>query len=213
MENMITAEEYFRLKAQSYLRMAKPHCYIMPGITPHNDFLFISCYYHQLVAAYSYFGVDKNLLFANYTSEYSFSKEKKLAVNEKRIKSVEEFEIITGIRETVSHKSDDIVQECIDSIKSENPIIIAADCFYLPYRETTFNISHMQHYLLVYGFDSVSKTFTVMDHMHQNSYIYSSKELKYNELRNAFNTCSELFAKDNNRGTSKNGIRIVKKVV
>ena len=34
----------------------------LENVEPFNGYLFRSCYYHQLIAAYAHFGIDKNFI-------------------------------------------------------------------------------------------------------------------------------------------------------
>lgn len=50
--------------------------------------------------------------------------------------------------------------------------MLPVDCFYLDYREDTYLQKHIIHFILIYGYDNIAKTFIINEHMYQNSYKY-----------------------------------------
>ena len=173
---------------------------VLKGIKPFNRFLFISCYYHQLIAAYSYFGLEPEVQLSNYYPVYLFNaKESGIKVSMRSVNGKPVMEKMTGVRETVKHESKDIVDEAIDSVQEGSPVIIAVDAFYLPYRETAYQKAHLPHYLLIYGYDDEKSEFIVSDHMHLNSYQYTERFLGYGDLRKAYEGYIQNFYNTNKR--------------
>ncbi|MDR1093292.1 MAG: BtrH N-terminal domain-containing protein [Clostridiales bacterium] len=177
-----------------------PRAKVLDGIKPFNKFLFISCYYHQLVAAYSYYGIEPETQLANYYIRYEFDeKNGNLGFSAVGVSSRRAMERATGIRETVLRDAKDIVAETAACIRKGSPIIIAVDTYCLPYRETAYQKNHMPHYLLAYGYDDEKQEFTVSDHMHLNSVLYAEQKLGYDDFRKAFKGYMNFFSAKNDR--------------
>lgn len=49
----------------------------LKGVKPFNEFLFVSCYYHQLMAAYSCLGVSADKIISDHFSSIGTTRRKK----------------------------------------------------------------------------------------------------------------------------------------
>lgn len=166
---------------------------ILQGVKPFNDFLYRSCYYHQLIAAYSYFNISPHSIMLNYHNVMKFDGEA-LKFDYEQIKNKKEFELYTGVQECkVSYKKiKDLEKYIIAHIDKNEPIMILVDCFELPYRDDAYKKIHNYHYVLIYGYDLTKSEFVCSEHFCLNSFIYKEYTIKMEELINA--TRSQMIA-------------------
>lgn len=132
----------------------------LKGVLPFNRFFFRSCYFHQLLACYKYFGVSPEIVIGNYLNLY-IQKEGELRTKEIQVFDKENFEALTGIRQIKFLPQEPIQKELIARLRKGAPSIIAVDCFYIPFRADTFGKIHTDHYITVYGYDSVKRVFII----------------------------------------------------
>ena len=176
-----------------------PNRKVLKGIKPFNKFSFKTCYYHQLISVYSYFGIDESVLISNYLPVYGTTDKKILpAGKELNIFSIKEMEEKTGIREIVEGNTDDIISEAIACIDNNSPIIVAVDTFYLDYRRDACKEQHLCHYILLYGYDKTEKEFTATEHYYINSFNYKECKIPFAVIENAFTECKKIM-QDNSR--------------
>ena len=177
---------------------------VLKGIKPFNEYGFRSCYYHQLIAAYARYGIDERIWLMNYLPLYKFDAEKTmLSIEEIEMFSESEMEEYTGIRLIKKRTSQNLIAELIQSINRGVPVIVTGDCFYLDYREDTFKKHHIIHFILVYGYDKISKKFIVSEHSFGNSWFYVEREADFRIIKRFF----ENYIK---RLSQKSGIALVK---
>ncbi|MDR1093295.1 MAG: hypothetical protein LBL66_04015 [Clostridiales bacterium] len=166
----------------------------LKGIKPFNGFLFRSCYYHQLIAAYARYGVDERLLIMNYVPLYdkkNFRNYDGLTIFTER-----ELEELSGIRLVKKKAVEDITGELVRAVDGGSPAVVAVDCFYLPHREDTFHKRRLPHFLLVYGYDRPNERLIINEHSYLNSIYYAEREISFDEIRTAYESYTEKLAKE-----------------
>ena len=157
------------------------------GITPYNDSWFRTCYYHQLIAALSYFGVpaeqvilnsEFNVLSANGWNDFAYE--------EKNIISDDDFAEWTGVK-LHRHNAEYVIDATIKGIDANRPVIVGQDNFCLPQRKAMYRKQHCAHFILVYGYNRKERTFTVCEHEYINSYDFCEKTMPFEVLEEAYN--------------------------
>ena len=172
----------------------------LENVEPFNGYLFRSCYYHQLIAAYAHFGIDKNFIMMNYLPLYSYDpKTEGYAVKDLELFSPSEMEEYTGIRVTAKRDSANVVRDTLYHLRRDRPVIVAVDAPLLPYRKDVYQKLPTIHYLLLYGFDLGAKEFIAMEHMYLNSQIYRESRIGFELLETAFRGAVRSFGKENQR--------------
>lgn len=157
----------------------------LKGVLPFNRFFFRSCYFHQLLACYKYFGVSPEIVIGNYLNLY-IQKEGELRTKEIQVFDKENFEALTGIRQIKFLPQEPIQKELIARLRKGAPSIIVVDCFYIPFRADTFGKIHTDHYITVYGYDSVKRVFIILEHESEKDFRYVRHEFSFENLEKAF---------------------------
>lgn len=141
---------------------------IISGIKPFNDLFFKSCYYHQLLAGISAFGINKDEVLLSFfiltrenfeLEEIDFSKYKK-------VNMTKSYRIMAC---NINQK------QLIKAIDKGNPVILGIDCFYLESKKETYLKTHEPHFLLVYGYDLANDLANIIEHDYRNDYNYTEK--------------------------------------
>lgn len=145
------------------------------GVRPFNDFFFKSCYYQQLMVGIACFGVDRESILLNAFTliQSGFNLNKESFLNEEKLEKT--------IRYKRKHCNLDRAKliHCIDK---GYPVIMGVDCYYLESRPDTYQIQHVPHFILAYGYDLDKKEANVIDHRYQNSYDYQEKTISLGNL-------------------------------
>ena len=149
--------------------------YKINGIISFNDFFFKSCYYHQLIAGITSFEIDIEGLFLNaFTKIYiDFNTNKEGVLKEKKL------EKILGYKRKRCKIN---CRKLIKNIDKDSPVIVSVDCYYLESRPETYQVKHMPHYILAYGYDLETREAYVVDHSYLNSYEYKEKIISLDNL-------------------------------
>ena len=168
-----------------------PNIKKLKNIKPFNKFLLMSCYYHQLVSAYSQYGVDERFLIMNYVPLYDrIDWKNHIGI---KLLSDKEMEDATGIRVIKKRNVCDIENELINAVNSGVPVLVSIDCYYLPFREDTYKKMSFWHVLLVYGYNKAKREFIINEHSYQNSIFYTERTIAFDDLKAAYEGYKKTF--------------------
>lgn len=159
----------------------------LKGVKPFNEFLFVSCYYHQLMAAYSCLGVSADKIISDHFFVYRYdAKKKRLSVEHERLLSARDFADVYGVRLVKKRKIGDLAAEIVRSIDGGCPAVVPVDCFGLSYRRDVYGKKHRPHFICVYGYDKNKGVFHVVDHLYNNDLAYKKRTVDAAELCAAY---------------------------
>lgn len=176
---------------------------ILKGVKPFNKYFFRSCFYHQLMVAYSEFGVSEEYHLLNYMPFYVLNDKNEVDFKKEPVFSSFELEHLTGVREIRKSCCKDISAEIIRSVDSGSPIIVAVDTFYLNFQPDLYNKKHKPHFIAVYGYDKTNKIFSIIDHEYSGSW-------KYIEQQTDFSVIAEAYAGHERNFSHEFGGRLIK---
>lgn len=145
------------------------------GVKPFNEFFFKSCYYHQLLAGLSCFGIGRDAILFN---AFILIKPD-FEVQNEIIFQGERLEKMLGYRKIHCNMNKAKLIRCIDK---GQPIIMGVDCYYLESRLETYGKENSPHFILVYGYDLIKNEANVVDHQYINSYKYQEKVINLDNL-------------------------------
>jgi len=69
-------------------------------------------------------------------------------------------------------------------IKRDRPVIAIVDCFYLPYRNDTFEKRHLYHPILITGYDDIN--YHIIDQINDESLTFDHRIVDFSILRKAY---------------------------
>lgn len=170
---------------------------VLEGTKPFNEMSLKSCYYNQMVAAYSYFGVDPKIIASNYLPLYEFNDETKvLSIKHMDLFSEQDLIFLTGVKREYVDEVEDFTQFIIQNINANKPVIIPVDCYYLKYREDMYKKRHCTHFVLVYGYDTNKKKFYINEHYYANSYEYMERVVSFSVLNRSYCNFNKILKKE-----------------
>jgi len=155
---------------------------VLKNFEPFDKFWFRSCFYQSFLSIAQYFGGDLNKYFANQIYRYEMEDKGHLTVVKENIVR---YNYVEGIKEHRRKHVENPIKAIEDKIKKGSPVIIATDCFYIPYRNDVYRTQHGIHYVCIYGFDNTTKRLYVVDHAYWGSYKYEKKEILYSDILRA----------------------------
>ena len=159
---------------------------VLKGVKPFNELFFRSCYFHQLMTAYSKYGAAAEIIYSNYLPVYRFNEEtEQISCKTILLFTEKDTEEYSGLHLVKKKRCFDAVKEIIRAIDRGNPVIVAVDCFELAYREEYYHKGHTGHYLLIYGYDIQKGVFIANEHFYTNSVRYGEVEIKLEVLKKA----------------------------
>ena len=136
---------------------------------PFNDFVFKSCYYHQLLAGLSVLDIEKDGILIQ---RFLFTQEN-FSTAEKVIFTDKEAERAMGFALKKSRLNERRLKR---AIQKGYPLIVGVDSFYFKSRDESYSKHHDLHFILVYGFDDEKDEAYAVDHDYRNG-MYSLKTL------------------------------------
>ena len=160
---------------------------VLKGLKAFNEFNLKSCYYNQLVSGYSLFGADPQIIAADYLPLYEFDQDNHLlSIRNMEVLREEDRIALTGVAQK-QHRNINEVREFIAvHIDRRMPIILPVDCFYLHYREDTYQKVHRIHFVLIYGYDTDEKIYFINDHLYLNSKEYKKHKVSISDILTAY---------------------------
>lgn len=158
---------------------------VLKGITTFNDCWFRTCYYHQLMAGLSYFGVPAEYSIFDFTTEFRTGNAKgEYSHRAKNVLDENEFEELTGVC-TQKSNAQDVVRFLTQCIERNRPVIVGQDNYYIPYR-SEFQNEHGAHFVLVFGYDLGEKTFSLIEHSFASGLDFCPRQVPFDYVAQAY---------------------------
>ncbi|MCP4179823.1 MAG: aminotransferase class III-fold pyridoxal phosphate-dependent enzyme [bacterium] len=172
---------------------------IIEGFKPFNDVFFKSCFYNSLFPIIQKFGKDIEHILVNDISSYSLQSDKKIlrvGIKFDSVRSNKELLNDIGVICIEKMRSENIIKEIIESINRNNPVLLWIDCFYESIRNDTFNKIHLDHTILVYGYNIQEETFNIIEHDNCQNLTYDNITIGFKDLMNSYEGFINTFMTD-----------------
>ncbi len=159
---------------------------IVCTIKPFNDFPLSGCFKHQILSALNGFKISPLLYITNIFYTYKLSHQ---YLKAKTLQFSSYSKIFSQMNLKMLHKrkiKNTLLHEIKKQLLKNRVIIIPCDCYALSYRMDMYRQLHSLHYILIYGFDEVTKSFYCIDHSFLNSFEYKRKKIKFLDIENGF---------------------------
>jgi len=155
--------------------------YTISGVEPFTDIIYKGCFYNSLFPAIRCLKGQTNPFFSNDIFIYRLE-EGIFTVEHKTVREETSLLNEQGIQEIKLPECKNLVQMLEESIRGNAPVIVNIDCFYHPMRTDTYKKNHWPHFILVYGYDSRTQQFTILDHDDANSTNFCERKISYESL-------------------------------
>lgn len=159
----------------------------LTGIMPFNEVFYRDCFYSSLFSVLKYFNCDILGFFLNDLIMYKASPGKWLRADIEYIpiQSVKELLEDLNVDCVDCMECKNIIDAIQESLNDSMPIIVKVDCFYEPIRKDLYWIEHLDHNLLVYGYNNSEETFNILEHNNRNSLRYKYETISYSSMQEA----------------------------
>ncbi|MWC28629.1 SDR family NAD(P)-dependent oxidoreductase [Paenibacillus sp. MMS18-CY102] len=167
---------------------------VLPGIEPFNDIFYRNCFFNSLFPAVRSFGRSISPFLANDLVVY----EETDGINTAgyaSVRTIEEVFALSGIRAVTEHGSENIVQELLESLSAGQPAVVWVDCYELPIRQDAYGKRHIDHTILVFGFDLRERLFHIVEHDRMENLSYRRRTLPFEDMARAFEGFVEQYVK------------------
>ncbi|GFN33012.1 SDR family NAD(P)-dependent oxidoreductase [Paenibacillus xylaniclasticus] len=167
---------------------------ILPNIEPFNDIFYRNCFYNSMFPVIRSFGRSIAPFLANDLILYE-ENNGHFAVRYDAIQQMEVLFTNNNIRAELRYGSSDIVNELLVSLSSGQPAVVWVDCYELSIRQDAFGKRHIDHTLLVFGYDRRERLFHVVEHDRLENLSYRRRTLPFTDLANAFDSFVERYVR------------------
>ncbi|MCK4258891.1 MAG: SDR family NAD(P)-dependent oxidoreductase [Halanaerobiales bacterium] len=172
-----------------------PEMHVIENINPFKNFVFKNCFYNALFSVMTSFGISVNKFLCNYIPVYRV-KDDKLFVEYLTESTISEVLEGCGLRYRIDCDDNDIVKTIKSAIEEKRPVIVSVDCYYLPLREDTYLKQHLEHSILIYGFDDSNQSFKIIEQKNSMSLSYQKLTISYRDLEIAYKSYLSLYKND-----------------
>lgn len=156
---------------------------IIKDIIPFNDFFYKDCYYNSLFSILHHYKCDIIDFLINEIALYARSEDNVLqgVVTYHSILTLKEILKKNNILVFEGYGHEGIVGKIRESIDNGMPIIIKVDCYNESIREELYHKGHLDHSLLIYGYNDIERKFCIIEHSDKNNLNYSYKLISYDD--------------------------------
>lgn len=161
---------------------------IIDNLVPFTDIWYNICFNHAFFPIVSYFGQNINYFLCY--NVFSFQSKKTsmfplLELTDLHCNTIVSLSTDLGIT-MQTQKTNDIVNELIEAINSDKPVILDVDCFYESFRLDAYQKKHFGHDILFHGYDKVSEVFYIIEHDFRESLQFKERTISFEDTKNAY---------------------------
>ena len=169
--------------------LAIPAEKILHEIEPFNDIFYQSCFFNALFPIIKHFNKDIMPVLINDVIVYDYNKELgpvSLGIKYLQVRPAEEMLESLCIGVNARSQSDNLVEDLVESLANDRPVILKVDCFYEPIREDAYQKNHWMHDMLIYGYNQTQQVFSIIEHKYRDTLSYEKKTLSFTDLDKAY---------------------------
>ena len=169
--------------------LAIPDEKILLHVEPFNDIFYQSCFFNALFPVIKHFNKDIMPVLVNDVIVYDYNKELgPVSLGIKYLQVRPEEEMLESLRIGVNAKSqsDNLVEDLLESLANDRPVILKVDCFYEPIRDDAYQKNHWMHDMLIYGYNQSQQVFNIIEHKYRDTLSYEKKTLSFSDLEKAY---------------------------
>jgi len=174
---------------------------ILPDIEPFNDLYYRNCFYNSLFPAVRHFERSILPFMLNDLIVYGQpgSGSRPYGIDYVPVLPLDELFRLQGMHVTMRHDHELILSETVEALRAGKPVIAWIDSYYEPIRKDTYGKRHVDHTLLVFGFDDQLRQFHIMEHDRQENLSYAARTIEYEDYVRASLGFAENFMDELNR--------------
>ncbi len=156
---------------------------VIHGIEPFNDIFYLNCFFNSLFPVLKYYKCDIGVVMANTMITYSSIVENDsfplLDVDYININETEAILSEMGVLYDTTDDITDITNWVKNGIDLQRPVIVWVDGYFEPLRKDAYRQTHIQHTLVVYGYNDDKGIFYIIEHSNADSLDYKYQSISY----------------------------------
>ncbi|WP_166542066.1 beta-ketoacyl synthase N-terminal-like domain-containing protein [Paenibacillus lutrae] len=161
---------------------------ILPDMEPFNDIFYRNCLYNSMFPVVRHFNRSVLPFLLNdmilFTGEQG-GDQMRYTVEYVSVHAIEE--VFAQLMLQVDTRSDntDIRKEIIASVSQGKPVVVWVDSYYESIRKDAYLTQHLDHTLLVYGYDEEEQLFHIIEHDRRENLSYKKCTLSFGDMEKA----------------------------
>lgn len=154
------------------------------NIEPFNDFWYFDCFLQNVIPIVSHYNGTNEIFIKNDRVIYEIIENSLSGLNIDLISR----RFLPQFLQNINFKYIElswrphIIEFLINSIDCAVPTICSIDCFYEKQRIDSYNLKHLAHTILVYGYDLDERNFIILEHDYVNGLCFREKNIDFDEL-------------------------------
>ncbi|MFS1512191.1 beta-ketoacyl synthase N-terminal-like domain-containing protein [Chengkuizengella sp. SCS-71B] len=195
----LTSDEIYEYRSikEFAIYLNGPEITIEP-MEPFNDLYYRSCFYNSLFPIINHFGGDIMYFLLNDMILYKYEQEETENFSIQYAEAKPLNQIFDQVGLLVNHRFDNsnIVEELKQCISDGKPVVIWLDAFYESIRKDTYQKQHLDHTILVYGFNEKEQQFHIIEHDRRENLTYQKCKIPFSDIEKGCKAFSEHFVNE-----------------
>jgi len=159
-----------------------------------NQFLYKNCFFSLLLSLLQSYDINPLVILSN--DMLIYQSDDLLDIEYRSQDAIEHILMDAGVQVAKKDRVESIFLSLLEAIKLKHPVIISIDCFHEESRPDTYLQRHVTNMLLVYGYDPVQNTFSVIERMYLDTLSYENKTICAEEVVRCYEGYIDWFRKD-----------------
>lgn len=167
-------------------------------INPFNTFFYRDCYYNSLFSILQFYGLNIFIVLANEVFFYSGQENKILGGTAKYRQVVPIDKLLKRMNVQCSFENSihGLMERIVESLDQDSPVILLVDCYEEEIRKDLYHKEHLDHSLLIYGYDEQTEEFIVMEQGKKNTLDYQEKRISFQSTYDSVKSYQELYGEE-----------------
>lgn len=162
--------------------------FMLSNIEPFNDLYYRNCFYNSLFPVVAHFGGSILPYLFNDLILYHRGDGEESGGYEIRYEEIESQESLfhqMNLNVEAQGSFTDTIEELIGSLRQGHPVIVWVDAYAIPSRKDVYQQEHVDHTLLVYGFDLAEQCFHIIEHDRRENLSYKPCTISFTDMDKA----------------------------
>lgn len=177
---------------------------VVMKMEPFNDFFYKNCFYNSAFPVLKYFNKDIISILINDVVLYAYDKStsrEQLTLRYVQRVPLERLLLQEGIGLNSFEMSNNLINDIIESLSKDKPVVLWIDCYYSSIREDKYQKEHWPHTWLVYGYDKTKREILIIEHSHSDNLSYEKKTVSFEETINCYEGYLKNFSNQTNEAS------------
>ncbi len=180
---------------------------VIANMEPFNEVFFKNCFYNSLFPIVRHYGASILPILLN--DSFLISKDdSRYEVIYAPYRSDQELFAQLGLSVTAQHNDAHMVERLRAEITNGYPVIVWVDAYELSIRRDAYGKEHMDHTLLIYGYDDQSRQFHVIEHERRENLSYRHQLVSYADMERACHSFSARYIRQGEHEATHYEIRL-----